>query len=142
MFINPESALTCVIEKEPDIIQEAKNNKVALVTLSTLVSTLQIINSLWNSHNIQEENQKIKEYAEILINDFSEFLKNYINLRKHLDSALNTYTESINIVGENNERGLIHTAQQLANIIPVNDIPAKTKEVIRKATGFYGSKKI
>lgn len=142
MFINPESALTCVIEKEPDIIQEAKNNKVALVTLSTLVSTLQIINSLWDNHNIQEENQKIKEYAETLIYDFSNFLKNYTNLRKYLENALSAYTDSLNIVGEDNKSGIIYTAQQLANIIPTNDIPKGTKEVIKKTTGFDGSKKI
>lgn len=141
MFINPESALTCVIEKESNIIQEAKNNNVALVTLSTLVSTLQIINSLWNSHNLQKEHEKIKEYAENLINDFSNFLKNYLILRKNLENALNTYENSIHIVGENNKSGLIYTAQQLANIIPVNDIPKGTKSVI-KQTGFDGSKKI
>lgn len=141
MFVNPESALTCVIEKDPGIIQEAKNNKVALVTLSTLVSTLQIINSLWDNHNIEEEHEQIKEYAEKILEDFSNFLKNYITLKKYLNDAISVYQNSINIVGEDNKSGLIYTAQQLANIISVNDIPKGIKNVI-KSTGFDGSKKI
>ncbi len=141
MFVNPESALTCVIEKDPGIIQEARNNKVALVTLSTLVSTLQIINSLWDNHNIEEEHEQIKEYAEKILEDFSNFLKNYITLKKHLNDAIDVYQNSINIVGEDNKSGIIYTAQQLANVIPVNDIPGSIKKVI-KQTGFDGSKKI
>ncbi len=112
-----------------------------MVPLSALVSTLQIINSLWDNHNIEEEHEKIKEYAEKILEDFSNFLKNYITLKKHLNDAIDVYQNSINIVGEDNKSGIIYTAQQLANIIPTIDISKSAKNII-KQTGFDGSKKI
>ena len=139
MFVNPEAALSCAIEQDPSIIQEAREKKIALVSTTTLISTLQIIESLWVNYTVQESNEEIKNLAEKLVLDLGRFFSQYVQLAKHLQTATDLYNQSVAMVGENNKTGLLLTAQQLADLCPTADLSKADKKALQ-GTGFDGTK--
>lgn len=141
MFVHPEAALACALEQAPSIVKEAKEQQVALVSGATLISALQIINVLWDNHNIEEQNQEIRRLAESLVTDFASFLSDFTQMGKHLRNAQSHYEGSLQKVGENNTKGLIRTAQELANICPSGDVSKGDKKILRE-TGYDGTKKM
>ncbi len=140
MFVNPEAALASAIAEDASIIQEAREKNIALVSTTTLISTLQIIESLWINYTVQQSNEEIKNLAEKVVLDLGRFVSQYQQLGKHLQNAQDTYDQSVSIVGETNKTGILFTAQQLANLAPTADLSKADKKVLRD-TGFDGSKK-
>lgn len=142
MFVNPEAALSCALEHDPEIIQLAREQKVALVSLPTLISTLQIIDTLWTGYDLQQNHQEIKRLGQELVSGFGKFLAQYIPAGKKLHEAVDAYEQSVSIIGKNNTQGLIAKAQELANLGVDNspDITKSDKKLIA-STGFDGSKK-
>ena len=140
MFVNPEPALSTAIAEDAGIIQEARQNNIALVSTTTLISTLQIIESLWTNYTVQESNEKIKELAEKIVLEMGRFLSHYKQLGRHLQEAAGVYENTISTVGETNKAGILLLAQQLADLCPTADLAKADKKVL-KATGFDGTKK-
>ncbi len=140
MFVNPESALSSAIAQDASIIQEARQKNIALVSVTTLVSTLQIIESLWTNYTVQESNEEIKNLAEKVVLEMGHFLSEYKQLGKHLQNASSAYENTIATVGETNKAGILLLAQQLADVCPTADLAKADKRVL-KDTGFDGNKK-
>ena len=140
MFVNPEAALTSAITEDASIIQEARQKNIALVSVTTLVSTLQIIESLWTNYTVQESNEEIKNLAEKVVLEMGRFLSEYKQLGKHLQNASSAYENTISTVGETNKTGILLLAQQLADLCPSADLAKADKRVL-KDTGFDGNKK-
>lgn len=140
MFVNPEAALSTAIAEDPSLIACARENKVALVNTTTLVSTLQIIDSLWANYTVQQSNEEIKNLAEDIVLKLGRFLSDYKQLGKHLQSASSAYENTISSVGETNKAGILLLAQQLADKFPTSELTKSDKRVL-KDTGFDGTKK-
>ena len=140
MFVNPEAALSAALAEDPAIMQEAQKKEIALVSVTTLVSTLQIIDSLWSNYAVQESNEEIKSLAEKVVSELAFFLGKYKQLGKHLQDASAAYENTVATVGETNKTGLLLLAQQLADLCPTTAITQTTKNALRD-TGFDGSKK-
>lgn len=140
MFVNPEAALSTAIAEDASIVQEARRKNIALVSVTTLISTLQIIESLWTNYTVQESNEEIKTLAEKVVLEMGRFLSNYKQLGKHLQNASSTYESTLSTVGETNKAGLLLLAQQLADLCPTAELSKADKNVL-KNTGFDGTKK-
>ncbi len=140
MFVNPEAALSTALAADTSVLQEAREKNIALVSTATLISTLQIIESLWLNYTVQQSNEEIKSLAEKVVLDLGRFLSQYMQLGKHLQNAHDAYDQSVSLVGETNKTGLLFTAQQLANLVPTADLSKADKKALR-ATGFDGTKK-
>ena len=140
MFVNPESALSTAIAADATIVQEARQKNIALVSVTTLISTLQIIESLWTNYTVQQSNEEIKNLAEKVVLELGRFVSDYKQLGKHLQNASSAYESTIATVGETNKAGLLLLAQQLADLCPTADLAKADKKVL-KDTGFDGTKK-
>lgn len=140
MFVNPEAALTAALQADTSIVQEAREKNIALVSTATLISTLQIIQSLWLNYTVQQSNEEIKNLAEKVVADLGRFASQYIQLGKHLQNAQDAYDQSVSLVGESNKTGLLLSAQQLANLVPTSDLSKADKKVLHD-TGFDGTQK-
>lgn len=140
MFVNPEAALSTAIAEDASIVQEARQKNIALVSVTTLISTLQIIESLWTNYTVQQSNEEIKSLAEKVVLEMGRFLSAYKQLGKHLQEASGLYESTISTVGETNKAGLLLLAQQLADLCPTADLSKADKRVL-KDTGFDGTKK-
>ena len=73
MFVYPESALLTAVEAEPDILSEAWKNNIALVSATSLMSTLKMVSKLWNI-------DKQHEYKEYLYSFYAMYLLLVIKL--------------------------------------------------------------
>ena len=140
MFVNPESALSTAIAADATIVQEARQKNIALVSVTTLISTLQIIESLWTNYTVQQSNEEIKNLAEKVVLELGRFVSDYKQLGKHLQNASSAYESTIATVGETNKAGLLLLAQQLADLCPTADLAKADKKVL-KDPGFDGTKK-
>lgn len=140
MFVNPEAALSTAIAEDSTIIKSAREKNIALVTATNLISTLQIINSLWINYNVQQSNEEIKTLAEEIVLDLGHFVSRYKQLGKHLQNASSAYSDTVAAVGETNKTGLLLKAQQLADKFPTSELTKADKKVLRD-TGFDGTKK-
>lgn len=140
MFVNPEAALSTAVAEDSTIIKSAREKNIALVTATNLISTLQIINSLWINYNVQQSNEEIKTLAEEIVLDLGHFVSRYKQLGKHLQNASSAYSDTVAAVGETNKTGLLLKAQQLADKFPTSELTKSDKRVL-KDTGFDGTKK-
>ena len=140
MFVNPETALSTAIAQDSSIVQLAHEKNIALVSTPTLISTLQIIDALWTNYTVQESNEEIKNLAEKVVLDLGRFISQYKQVGKHLQDAHDSYDQSISLVGETTQTGILYNAQQLANLVPSADLSKADKKVLQN-TGFDGTKK-
>ena len=74
-------------------------------------------------------------------NDAFEICNKVFYGKTDLKNAQSHYEGALQKVGENNTKGLIRTAQELANICPSGDVSKGDKKILRE-TGYDGTKKM
>lgn len=140
MFVNPESALTVACQEEPDLTVNAWKKKVALVSATSLINTINMIVKLWDLNIQSDEIESIKENANKLVIEFNNFLINFSKACNKVEEAV----ENLNIARthiDGNAGSLIQTAQKVANIYP-NQITQKNKKLIQaQGYDYDGNKK-
>jgi len=77
MFVYPESALLAAVEKDPSILSEAWTQNIALVSATSLMSTLKMVCKLWDIDKQNEYMDELKEDIVKLMEKFNEFLVNF-----------------------------------------------------------------
>lgn len=140
MFVNPESALTVACQEEPDLTVNAWKKKVALVSATSLINTINMIVKLWDLNIQSDEIESIKENANKLVIEFNNFLINFSKACNKVEEAV----ETLNIARthiDGNAGSLIQTAQKVANVYP-NQITQKNKKLIQaQGYDYDGNKK-
>jgi len=139
MWVNPEAAIVCAVKEDNDIIRHSNDNKVALVSGSSLTSTLKIIETLWINYTAQEKGEEIKELAEDLVSGFGRFLARFVEVRKHLNEATAAHDKATEIV-QDEKGGLLPNAKELANVYPSKVSAADKKVITKMKYSFDGSK--
>ncbi|WP_373019809.1 DNA recombination protein RmuC [Thiomicrorhabdus sp.] len=91
MFVPVEGAYLMAIEADPSVFESAFEKRVAVVTPTTLFTTLKTIEQLWR-YERQSENtvQLIKRAAEVH-DKFVGFVETFEKVGKQLDTAQTTY---------------------------------------------------
>lgn len=141
MWVNPEAAITCAVSEDGGILKEAHENKVILVSGSSLINALKMIDSLWTNYIAQEKGEEIKELAEELVYRFGNFLACFLEVKNHLNKALSAHEDAVRIVGENEKSGMLLKAQELANIYESKISKADSKTIKRMGYSYDGKKK-
>ncbi|MDD5021669.1 MAG: DNA recombination protein RmuC [Endomicrobiaceae bacterium] len=140
MFVNPESALTVACQEEPDLTVNAWKKKIALVSATSLINTINMIVQLWDLKIQSDEIESIKENANKLVIEFNNFLINFVKACNKVEEAVETLNIARNHI-DGNAGSLIQTAQKVANIYP-NPITQKNKKLIQSQGYDYdGNKK-
>jgi len=129
MFVNPESALTAACQEEPDLTVTAWKKKVALVSATSLINTINMIVKLWDLKIQSDEIESIKENANKLVVEFNNFLINFTKACNKVDEAAEMLSIARNHI-DGNAGSLIQTAQKVANIYP-NQMTQKNKKFIQ-----------
>lgn len=115
MFIPIEAAFMTAMDYDRDIFTEAYNQHVLIVCPSTLLVTLQMINSIWR---VEDQNKNAKEIAEQgakLYDKFVGFVNSLTDINKFLDKSQETYQKAYSqlVDGRGN---LISQAQKLIKL--------------------------
>ena len=117
MFVNPESALSAACHEKPFLTSAAWKKKIALVSATSLINTINIIVKLWEAKQQSDEVENIKENAQKLMTKFNNFIVNFAEAHKKVQDAvesLNTARKHI----DGDSGAILPVAQKLANIYP------------------------
>ena len=132
MYVHPEGALSCALAADSSLLDYAKEHNVVLVSQSTLMGALQIVDALWLNFRDDEKNEEIRSAAQKFITSFGNFLASWIRVGKKIEEALAAHKETIEVVGADANSGLVKNAQDIVNIQP-HKINEKTAKIINKA---------
>lgn len=134
MFVNPESSLSSACQEKPFLTSNAWKKKIALVSATSLINTINLIAKLWEAKQQSDEVENIKENAQKLITKFNNFLVNFADAHKKVQEAV----ESLNIARnhiDGNAGSILPVAQNLANIYP-NPITQKQDKKLIQTQGY------
>jgi len=119
MFMPVEPALSVTVQAEQNIWNEAFEKSIVIVSPSTLLATLKTIENIWKQELRSKNVMEIAKQGGSLYEKFKGFVEDLQEIGRRLDSAKNSYTDSMKKLSEG--RGnLISQAQKL------KDLGAKT----------------
>lgn len=126
MFVYPESALLAAVSQDPDVLGEAWKNNIALVSATSLMSTLKMVSKLWDIDKQHEYMEDLKEDIFKLMEKFNDFLVNFAKTENAVANAFDAVKTARGHI-DGNKGALLPTAQR---IIDVYEAPL-TKENAR-----------
>lgn len=91
IFIPVESAFMLALDNDPDIMREAYDKGIILVSPSTLMVTLRTIKNLWRYADQNINAQQIAEKAGALYDLFVLHVEALEDIGKHLDKSKDAY---------------------------------------------------
>ena len=115
MFIPVEGAYLMAIEADSRIFEDAFEKRVAVVTPTTLFTTLKTIEQLWRYERQSENTVKLIKRAAEVHDKFVGFVESFEKVGKQLQTAQLTYAQSHKqmISGQGN---LVRQAEMLKNL--------------------------
>ncbi|BAP58283.1 DNA recombination protein [Candidatus Tachikawaea gelatinosa] len=95
MFISIEPAFLLAINHQPDLLNEALQQNVMLVSPTTLLVALKTINNLWKSEYQNRNSQLIAKRASRLYDKIRLFVDDIINIGQNIDKAQKSYENAL-----------------------------------------------
>jgi len=96
MFIPIDGAFSAAVESEEKLIDEMYSQKVIIVTPTTLLATLRMIEYFWQNEHQSRNAVEIAERASSLYDKLRGFLTDMEKLGLQLDNCKDTYDKAIN----------------------------------------------
>ncbi len=125
MFIPIEGAYLMAIEEDATIFESAFEQRVAVVTPSTLYATLKLIEQLWRYERQSENVVKLIDRAGKLHDKFVDFVKSFEEIGQRLDQAQNAYGTALDRIKDG--RGSV-----ISQIATLGNLAGKTKKELPK----------
>lgn len=94
MFIPVEGAYLMAIEQEPGIFEDAFDKRVAVVTPTTLFTSLKTIEQLWRYERQSENTVKLVKRAAEVHDKFVGFVESFEKVGKQLDTLHGSYQQA------------------------------------------------
>ena len=125
MFIPIEGAYLMALEIDSSIFEYAFERGVAVVTPTTLLTTLKTVSTLWKLANHDKNMQNLAKEAAQLHDKFALFLEDFNMIEQRLNQALNSWqnAKSKLISGQGN----LHS-----KIKKIGELSGKTKKSLSK----------
>lgn len=96
MFIPVEPAFLLAIDRQPELISEALQNNIMLVSPTTLLVALRTISNLWRYEHQSQNAQQIADRAAKLYDKLRLFVDDMSALGQSLDRAQDNYRQAMN----------------------------------------------
>lgn len=126
MFIPVEPAFLLAIDRQPELISEALQNNIMLVSPTTLLVALRTISNLWRYEHQSQNAQKIADRAARLYDKLRLFVDDMSALGLSLDKAQDNYRQAMNklSLGRGNLIGQVESFRSLGVEVkrPINPI--------------------
>jgi DNA recombination protein RmuC len=100
MFIPVEPAFLLAIDRQPELIGEALQQNIMLVSPTTLLVALRTINNLWRYEHQSRNAQRIADRATRLYDKMRLFVDDMTGIGHSLDKAQNSYREAMKKLSE------------------------------------------
>ncbi|RXQ96577.1 DNA recombination protein RmuC [Ancylomarina salipaludis] len=95
MFVPIESSFSVAVQADQELFGYAWDNKVVVVSPSTLLATLRTISSIWKQENQNRNVMEIARQGGALYDKFVSFVEDLIKLGKQMDGSQKLYQESM-----------------------------------------------
>jgi DNA recombination protein RmuC len=96
LFIPIESSFSLAIQEDQELFSYAWDQKVVIVSPSTLLATLRTIASIWQQENQTRNALEIARQSGALYDKFVNFVGDLDSIGKGLDSTRKTYEQAMN----------------------------------------------
>ena len=96
LFVPIEQALMLAVNEEPDLIFDAFQKKIILVSATTLLATVRTIENFWRYDKQQSNAEEIARRAGDMIDKFSLFVEELEAIGLQLDRAKSSYNTAHN----------------------------------------------
>ncbi len=96
MFIPIESALLLAIENDSQLITNALQKKIILVSPTTLILALKIINTIWRYEYQNRNSEQIAEEAGKIYNKLYDFTESFLSIENAIKSAESHFHSALN----------------------------------------------
>ena len=100
MFIPVEPAFLLAIDRQPELINEALNQNIMLVSPTTLLVALRTINNLWRYEHQSRHAQRIADRAARLYDKMRLFVDDMSSIGQNLDKAQESYRQAMKKLAE------------------------------------------
>ncbi|QKJ89127.1 DNA recombination protein RmuC [Paramixta manurensis] len=100
MFIPIEPAFLLAIDRQPELISEALQQNIMLVSPTTLLVALRTINNLWRYEHQSRNAQRIADRAAKLYDKMRLFVDDMSGIGQNLDKAQESYRQAMKKLAE------------------------------------------
>lgn len=133
LFLNLESALVAALEQEPQLIEEALNERVLIATPTTLIALLKAVAYGWGEQKAAAQAQEMVALCRELMERFSVVNEYWQKVGLALGKAVETYNQAVN----STQTRLLVTARKLDETksfevtkVQVRPVGAEVKETL------------
>lgn len=139
MFVYPEAALMAAAEHSPEVLTEAWKNNIALVSATSLMSTLKMVSKLWDIDRQHQYMDDLKEDVFKLMEKFNDFLVNFAKTENAVSNAFDAVKIARGHI-DGNRGAILPVAQRIADMyeVPVNR--ANMRVIKRMGYEYTGGK--
>ena len=123
MFLPVEGALSAALTRAPDLILEAAEKRVHVMTPSTLMPILKIVDHLWTIDSRNRNVDDIVDRAGRLHDKFVSVVESIDDLGKHLKKASDSQVEAVKRMSEG-------SGNVLRQVDQLREMGAKTKKTM------------
>lgn len=100
LFVPIEGAYSVALQAEPGLYQEAFDKNIAMVSATSLWSTLRTVGTLWRQERQNANVQEIIRQASDLYDKFVGFSEELVKVGTQMDTAKRSYENSMKILSE------------------------------------------
>lgn len=112
LFVPIEAAFAAALQADPELFQEAYSKHIVIVSPTTLLATLRVIDSLWRQERQSQNAREIAERAGALYDKFAAFIQDLDEIGSRLQQLDKAYIGARNKLTDG--RGnLVSRAEQL-----------------------------
>ncbi len=96
LFVPIESSFSIAVQEDQDLFSYAWDNKVVIVSPSTLLATMRTIASIWQQENQTRNALEIARQSGALYDKFVAFITDMESIGKSLETTRKTYDQAAN----------------------------------------------
>lgn len=135
MFIPVEPAFLLALDRQPELITEALQNNIMLVSPTTLLVALRTISNLWRYEHQSQNAQQIAERASRLYDKLRLFVDDMLSLGMSLDKAQDNYRQAMNKLsqGRGNVIGQVESFRSLGVEVKRSINPAISESALAES---------
>lgn len=115
LFVPIESSFSLAVQEDQELFTYAWDNKIVIVSPSTLLATLRTIASIWQQENQTRNSIEIARQSGALYDKFVAFITDMETMGRSLESARKSYDQAVNklYVGNGN---LVRRAENIRKL--------------------------
>lgn len=115
LFLPIESSFSITIQEDQELFNFAWDNKVVIVSPSTLLATLRTIASIWKQENQTKNAIEIASLGAALYDKFVNFVQDLEKVGKGIESAQSNYSNALNKL-HTGKGNLVRTSERLKDL--------------------------